>query len=72
MLFRDHYTRLTPDQKRQLAERLGTSVPYLSQIAHGHRRAGPRLLLQIERATAGAVRAEDLRPDLYPPERESA
>lgn len=65
MNFSDYYVRLSAADKRDLATKLGTSVPYLSQIAHGHRMAGAPLLAQIESATVGAVTARELRPDLF-------
>lgn len=64
MKFKTYYTALPPDGKRKLAERLGTSVPYLSQIAHGKRKAGPSLLLGIAAATGGKVTPHELRRDL--------
>ena len=57
---------LDPDQKIQFADSVGTSLPYLSQLAHGHRQAGARIIASIERATDGKVTHKDLRPDLYP------
>jgi len=64
MKFSDYYTSLDAEGKAALAARLRTSVPYLSQLAHGHRKAGAALLMQIEGATSGAVQPHDLRPDL--------
>ena len=50
--------------RRDLAQAIGSSEAYISQLAHGHRRAGAELAMLIEQATAGAVRCEDLRPDV--------
>jgi len=67
MDFRTYYLALSPRDKRRLAKALGTSVAYLSQLAHGHRRAGVRILTAIEPATGGRVRREELRPDIFRP-----
>lgn len=47
----------------EIASALGIAPSYLSQIASGHRPAPPATCVQIERATSGAVRRWDLRPD---------
>lgn len=47
---------------KQLADRIGTSAAYLSQIAHGHRACSEPVALAIERETGGAVTVADLRP----------
>jgi DNA-binding transcriptional regulator YdaS (Cro superfamily) len=65
MDFETYYTSLSPEAKRDLAEKLGITVAYLRQIAHGHRRAGARVIARIAEATQGAVTPADLRPDLY-------
>lgn len=52
--------------RNALAEAVESVPAYLSQIAHGHRKASPKLALAIERATGGAVSRHELRPDIYP------
>jgi len=47
----------------QLAERIGSSAAYVSQISTGHRRASPRMAVKIEAASGGLVSRRDLRPD---------
>jgi transcriptional regulator with XRE-family HTH domain len=37
MNFKLYWRSLSPEGKKALAERVHTSIPYLSQIAHGHR-----------------------------------
>lgn len=54
--------------RSKVAEEIGTSDQYLYQIETGRRRASRLMALAIERATAGAVAAHQLRPDLYPQE----
>jgi len=46
------------------AKRCGTSTGQLKQVAGGYRRAGESLAINIERESGGAVRCEDLRPDV--------
>lgn len=46
--FTPYWKSLLPPEKRKLADDLGTSYVYLSQISGGHRRAGGDL---IRRAT---------------------
>lgn len=58
--FRTHYLSLSSEQKTQLAERLETSKAYLSQLAHGHRKAGRKVLLRIAEATDRKVMPEDM------------
>ena len=47
-----------------LARDIGVSSALISQWANGVRRVPAERCPQIERATAGAVRCEDLRPDI--------
>lgn len=64
MNLKNYLSGLSPEQKKELADHFGTSVEYLSQLANGHRKAGPKFLAGIERATAGQVTQAELRPDL--------
>lgn len=45
--FQDFYARLSPDEKRELAENADTSVAYLNQIKTGHRNAGRDLIERL-------------------------
>ena len=45
--FRDIWTGLTADEKRVLAKKVKTSVPYLSQIAYGHRGASRGMIRRL-------------------------
>ena len=65
MTIKDFYTGLSAKEKADLAKRLGTVVPYLSQIAHGHARPGAKLAVRIARASKGRVTKSSLRPDLW-------
>lgn len=51
--FQKYWVALSADEKRNLAELADTSVAYLSQVAHGTRRAGNKTiesLLKADRA----------------------
>jgi len=62
--FRNFYEALTSDERMDLAERADTSVAYLSQIAHGHRKAGASFSARLKSADNRITDAM-LRPDLY-------
>jgi len=64
MNFKAYYTKLSRQQKHALAVECKTSNAFLSQIAHGHRRCGESLAIQIEKNTRRLVSCEDLRPDV--------
>lgn len=61
MKFKPYWKRLNKDQKLALAIKLRTSYAYLSHIANSHRRAGAKILINIERATDGIVKQRDIR-----------
>ena len=63
MNFKTYYRNLTASEKSALASRLDTSLAYLSQLAYGHRKAGAKFLLRIEKATGGKVTPTGLRQD---------
>lgn len=48
----------------QFAAVCGTTIGHLKQIAYGHRQSNPALAINIERESGGAVRCEELRPDV--------
>ena len=54
----------TADRK-MLARKLKTHEQYLYQIATGRRKPGPVMARRIHEATAGAVRLDELRPDVW-------
>jgi DNA-binding transcriptional regulator YdaS (Cro superfamily) len=57
-------TQLQLDQRRHLAGRCGIGDAYLYQILSGRKLASPELCIVIERESSGAIRCEDLRPDV--------
>lgn len=65
MELKAYYQLLSTEQRRALATALSTSVPYLSQLAHGHRRASVAKAKSIEVATGGEVCRHELRPDIF-------
>jgi DNA-binding transcriptional regulator YdaS (Cro superfamily) len=65
MDFKTYWLGLSAEAKRAMALTCETSVAYLSQVAHGHRKASPGLAKTIERETGGTVVRSALRPDIY-------
>lgn len=64
MDLREYLKTIGKSRWAAFAKSCGTSSGYLEQVAGGHRRAGPELAVSIERESKGAVRCEDLRPDV--------
>jgi hypothetical protein len=58
MNFKAYYTKLSRQQKHALAVECKTSNAFLSQIAHGHRRCGESLAIQIEKTLVVWFRAK--------------
>lgn len=55
----------TPTPRREeVAEKAGTSVGYLWQLAGGHRKATSELAERLQDATNGEITIAGLRPDL--------
>lgn len=65
MTFEEYYKSMNAKAKSEFARKLSTSVPYLSQIAHGYRKPGPLLAIMIVKATGNKVSKKSLRPDLW-------
>lgn len=51
--------------RNAFALRVGTTIPYLEQICVGVRRASMELAVEIELATHGMVRADELHPSKH-------
>lgn len=62
--FKEHWTGLSAEEKRELARAAQTSVAYLSQLANGHRRAGIEIIANLQRVDS-RITADMLRPDLF-------
>lgn len=56
---------LTPEQRAELCSQVNATLGHLRHVFGGRRPAGPTLAKDIEKATAGAVSRELLRPDIY-------
>lgn len=63
MDFKDFYISIPVDKRMQFADACETTVGQLRNIAYG-RQCGEKLAIAIERESLGAVRCEDLRPDV--------
>lgn len=65
MNLKDYLRQLGSDDARDaFAQACGTSLNYLKLIAYGAKRAGAATAINIDRASNGTVRCEDLRPDI--------
>lgn len=47
-IFKDYWTNLRKEEKEALANSMETSVNYLSQVAHGHKKPGRQFLALLE------------------------
>ena len=54
------------DKAKAVAVAAGTNYAYLSQLAHGHRKAGALLAQRINKSTNYEVMLHEIRPDIYP------
>lgn len=62
--FHAYFKALSKDARQAVADKVGTSVAYLWQIAYEQRRCAESLAIEIEKASNRAVKVEDLRPDV--------
>lgn len=51
-------------ERVEFARLCGTSIGYLRNIAYCGRPCGERLAIELEKNSSGAIRCEDLRPDV--------
>ena len=51
--------------RQQMAQALGVSKAWFSQVTQGRRRTSAELCKRIERLTEGKVTRAELRPDLF-------
>jgi len=63
MTFKTYWLSLDKTARSHLAARCATTYVQLRHVAYG-RKPGESLAINIERETRGAVRCEDLRPDV--------
>jgi DNA-binding transcriptional regulator YdaS (Cro superfamily) len=50
----------------EFANRVGSSVGYLRQIAGNHRKASADFAIKLEKESGGKLRRQDIRPDYWP------
>lgn len=51
------------ETRREIAERCGTSLGHLTNVANGYKQCGPLLAAVLELEFKGAVTRQDLRPN---------
>jgi DNA-binding transcriptional regulator YdaS (Cro superfamily) len=66
-MIKKYWKSLNRPAKDDLATRLGTTTEYLRQVFLYDKPAGAIMARGIERETAGAITAVELRPDLFGP-----
>lgn len=65
MLFKTYFFRLNTQERKDFAEKVGTSVGHLNNFCYGLTTLAPILCTAIERESNGEVSRRDLRPDDY-------
>jgi DNA-binding transcriptional regulator YdaS (Cro superfamily) len=61
---KDYLNSLDPSEQEQFARRCNTSVGYLRKAISIRQKIGESTAIAIERESRGAVRCEDVRPDV--------
>lgn len=62
MLFKNYFFQLDALARKDLAERVGTSVGHLTNFSYGYTMLNPAVCVAIERESACAVTRQELRP----------
>lgn len=65
MNLRTYLKMLDKEEKNEFVKKANTSLAYLSQLIGGHRKAGKKTMLAIEKASGGHVTRQELRPDIF-------
>ncbi|HMW73099.1 MAG TPA: YdaS family helix-turn-helix protein [Cellvibrionaceae bacterium] len=55
------------ESRGEFCRAVGMTPQFLSQIEAKKRPLPPKFALKIEQVTNGAIKREQLRPDIYPP-----
>lgn len=63
MNFKAYYFKLSVQEREEFAKACETSRKHLTNIAYG-KTCGESLAINIERESKGAVRCEEMRPDV--------
>lgn len=61
---REYLNSLDTSEQEDFASRCETSLSYLRKAISVNQKIGERLVIAIERESSGAVRCEQLRPDV--------
>jgi DNA-binding transcriptional regulator YdaS (Cro superfamily) len=61
---REYLNGLTTDEQSRFCARCKTSIGYLRKAISVGQKIGESLAIEIDRESSGAVRCEDLRPDV--------
>lgn len=64
MNLKNYFMAKTKEQRDTFAALCGTTRGHLTNIAYGQKPCAEKLAIAIERESHGAVRCEDLRPDV--------
>lgn len=62
---RTYLNKLTPDEQVSFCVRCKTTIGYLRKAMSVGQRIGESLCIEIERESGGAVKCEELRPDVH-------
>mgnify|MGYP003574922158 CR=1 FL=1 len=60
--FKQYFLSLEVDKRPAFARKCGSSTNHLANVAFGQKKVSPRLAIDIEKATDGKVRVEQLVP----------
>lgn len=60
----EYFKSLSTAERRGICDKVGIDYMWLRNMIYSNRSCSVKVALLIERVTQGAVRAEDLRPDL--------
>lgn len=64
MDLKSYLSTLSLKERDALASRCNTSAGHLRNVSYGYRSCGESLAIALERESGGAVRCEELRPDV--------
>lgn len=62
MKLKPHLQALTPDEREAFAQACQTTLGHLRNVMYGYRPCSAELAADIERASAGTVTRQDMRP----------
>jgi DNA-binding transcriptional regulator YdaS (Cro superfamily) len=65
MNLKDYFANKPYGSKVELANRLGITKTWMSQLIAGREKCSPAMAVKIEHMTEGVVARADMRPDLF-------